>query len=80
MGATCINSGVRVLVSYVVVDVVFLLLLYQLSQEGLVLVPLSVFFTNPLQLAIWLDAVGVKVLEGTVVFRAVQCPLLGLSS
>ncbi len=82
VGATRIHSGVFALVSYVVVDVLFLpLLLDQLSQVGLVLVQLSVPpFTNPFQFDVWLDAVGVEVLLETVVVKAVQCLLLGLSS
>ncbi len=78
VGATYIHSGVCALLSNVIVDVLFFLLL---SQAGLVLVQLSVFmFDDPLQRTIWRDAVGVKVLVETVVLRAVQCPVLGLSS
>ncbi len=69
-GATCIHSGVLALVTYVVVDLVLLLLLQQLSQVGHVLGHLSVpIFTNPFQFTIWLQAVGVKVLVETVVLR-----------
>jgi hypothetical protein len=70
VGTTCVHSGVLALVSYVVVDVLLLLVLWQLSQVGLVLVQLSVPpFTTPLHLTIWLDAVGVNVLVKTVVLR-----------
>ncbi len=41
-----------------------------LGQVGVVLVQLSVpLFTNPVQLIIWVDAIGVKVLIETVVLR-----------
>ncbi len=66
--ATCIQSGVLALASYVVVDVLLLLLLWQMSQVGLLLFQLSVpLSTSPLQFTIWFDAVGVKVLLETVV-------------
>ncbi len=72
--ATRIHSGLLALVSHVVVDVLLPFLLQQLREVVLVLVQISVpLFTNPLQLIIWLDAVGVKVLVETVVSQG-PCP------
>ena len=70
MGATGVDPGVSVLIGYVVLDVPLLLLLQQLRKVGLILVehpaPLC---TDPLELVVWLDAVGVEVLVKTVVFE-----------
>ncbi len=82
MGATCIHFGVLDPVSYVIVHAPSLLLLQQLSQVGIVLIHMHLpLFTNPLQLTICLDAVGVKVLVETVVLRwGLPLPPMGFVS
>ncbi len=74
-GATGVQFGIFVLVCQVIVDVPVLLPLQQLSQVGFDSFQLSVSLgTDPVQLTVWFDAVGVKVLVETVVFQGC-CPV-----
>ena len=69
VGAASADLGVFALVGYVVVDVFLFPVLQQLHKVGFVLVehPVSLC-ADPLQLSIWLDVVGLKVLVETAVF------------
>jgi hypothetical protein len=68
MAPTSVDRGILVLVSNIIVNIALFLLLEQLSEVWFVLVQLAVpLCTDPLQLGVWLDAVGIKVLVKTVV-------------